>query len=149
MLLKNEVRYATAPAWRKVLFLVVRWQHQQCSSILNLILRDIHQRLQIAALLGELGVTRTRATQAEAEKARAVAAAAASASAPQPAAPDDSKRLLGQLASLNDEVTTPSPPLLSYLITLSYPMQMARVRSSHAQVEAEAAALREEIAKYR
>jgi hypothetical protein len=28
-------------------------------------------------------------------------------------------------------------------------MQMARVRSSHAQVAAEAAALREEIAKYR
>ncbi len=87
----------------------MRWQRQQWSSIVNLILRDVNQCLQIAALLGELGVTRTRATQAEAEKARAVAAAAAaaSASAPQPSAPDDSKRLLGQLASLNDEVTTP------------------------------------------
>ncbi len=58
---------------------------------------------QVAALLGELGATRTRATQAEAEKARAVAAAAAAA-APQPAALDDSKRLLGQLAALHDEV---------------------------------------------
>jgi predicted component of type VI protein secretion system len=58
---------------------------------------------QVAALLGELGATRTRATQAEAEKARAVAAAAAAA-APQPAAHDDSKRLLGQLAALHDEV---------------------------------------------
>ncbi len=58
---------------------------------------------KVAALLGELGATRTRATQAEAEKARAVLAAAAAAT-PQPVTHDDSKRLLGQLAALHDEV---------------------------------------------
>jgi hypothetical protein len=72
---------------------------------------------QVAALLGELGATRTRATQAEAEKARAVAAAAAAAAAvSQPAASDDSKRLLSQLSALHDEVLPPAPPQLAFRI---------------------------------
>lgn len=123
---------------------------------------------QVAALLGELSATRTRATQAEAEKVRAVAAAAAAAT-PLPAAHDDSKRLLGQLAALHEEVVNhlfffcffcaaflylPSSFLFCSLLnpasqSHSYSLQMSRLRSSHAQVEAEAAALRDEIAKYR
>ena len=126
---------------------------------------------QVAALLGELSATRTRATQAEAEKVRAVAAAAAAATPP-PAAHDDSKRLLGQLAALHEEVVNhlflflfvffcaeflyPLPSIFLFCSLLnpasqsnSYSLQMSRLRSSHAQVEAEAAALRDEIAKYR
>ncbi len=112
----------------------------------------------MAALLGELSATRTRATQAEADKARAAAAAAAAAAAvPQPAASDESKRLLSQLATLNDEVCRP-PSLIAFEVHLpteffiiipdfiSLIFQMARVRSNHLQMEAEAQALREEIA---
>jgi hypothetical protein len=114
--------------------------------------------LQVAALLGELTATRSRATQAEAEKARAVAAAAAAAALPPPAAADDSKRLLGQLAVLNDEVRQLWLVSVMHLFDAGCSfaafsslifLQISQLRGSRSQVEAEAAALREEIAKYR